>query len=69
MVWRRIGLPPDPAVSEASVHRSQEVERADRAERERDALRRDLERLRRENERLREELDVARRARSPAIWI
>jgi len=37
-------------------------ERAERAERERDALRREVERLRRENERLRRELDAARRA-------
>jgi transposase len=40
----------------------EETDRADRAERERDALRRDLERVRRENERLRKELDLARRA-------
>jgi transposase len=37
-------------------------ERAERAERERDALQRENERLRRENERLREELEAARRA-------
>ena len=37
-------------------------ERAERAERERDALRRENERLRRENERLRETLEAARRA-------
>lgn len=39
-------------------------ERAERAEREREALRRENERLRRENERLREELETARRAGS-----
>ena len=37
-------------------------ERAERAEREREALRRENERLRRENERLRTELEAARRA-------
>lgn len=37
-------------------------ERAERAERERDALQREVERLRRENERLRRDLEAARRA-------
>ena len=56
---------PNPPHDEAKPPRPEDTglrERAERAERERDALRREVERLRRENDRLRRDLETARRA-------
>ncbi len=63
-IWHNVHVP-DPRPSNATEPPDSSDalrERAERAEKERDALRRENERLRRDNQRLREKLEAARRA-------